>query len=468
MKTTRKIFAVVLAVIMVLAMSIPAFAAGTGSITVTNATTGKEYNAYKVFDLTYTGDNVAYTYTKTGATDAFYTALTGAGSPFTLTATTNADVFNVSTTEDAAAISAWLADNESLLGTAAATETATSETVEFTDLDLGYYYVTSELGSVVTLTSAKPSVDVVDKNQKPGPDDTNGYKSIVDEDGNLVDELTADYGQTVTFKLTATATNYDGATKITQYVAHDLPGDGFDDITVTSVEVDGTTLATSAYTLSTTGDEHTITIPWTNASGDFLYTSDGTNSATIVVTVTATVKDSGDKTNKGWFTWTGHEDPDEDEKEEVEVKSFTVTIDKYEEGNTTAKLEGVEFVLTNEEGKFYNLTNGEVTWVDAQADATVVTTDENGAANFAGIKNGTYTVKETKALDGYVLPTTGTNAVISDANATASIANAKGSTTTLPETGGIGTYLFIGIGLIVVLGAGIFLVTNKRMSKENF
>jgi len=34
----------------------------------------------------------------------------------------------------------------------------------------------------------------------------------------------------------------------------------------------------------------------------------------------------------------------------------------------------------------------------------------------------------------------------------------------LPETGGTGTVLFIAIGAVVVLGAGVLLVTKKRMS----
>ena len=38
----------------------------------------------------------------------------------------------------------------------------------------------------------------------------------------------------------------------------------------------------------------------------------------------------------------------------------------------------------------------------------------------------------------------------------------------LPSTGGIGTTLFIVFGAIAMIGAGIFLVTNKRMAKESF
>ena len=46
------------------------------------------------------------------------------------------------------------------------------------------------------------------------------------------------------------------------------------------------------------------------------------------------------------------------------------------------------------------------------------------------------------------------------------IENAKG--TVLPETGSTGTMLFILLGGLAVIGAGIVLVTNKRVSKEGF
>ena len=43
------------------------------------------------------------------------------------------------------------------------------------------------------------------------------------------------------------------------------------------------------------------------------------------------------------------------------------------------------------------------------------------------------------------------------------IANNSGAT--LPETGGIGTTLFYVIGGLLVVGAGVLLVTKKRMGK---
>ena len=45
------------------------------------------------------------------------------------------------------------------------------------------------------------------------------------------------------------------------------------------------------------------------------------------------------------------------------------------------------------------------------------------------------------------------------------IANKSGAT--LPETGGIGTTLFYVIGGLLVVGAGVLLVTKKRMGKAD-
>ena len=468
MKTARKILSVIFMAALIMVMCTTVFAAGTGSITITNATTGQSYSAYKVFDLTYVDSNVAYTYTKTGASDSFYNALTDAGSPFILTATTNADVYNVSTNSTAETISAWLDTNKTLLGDAAASQVASSDTVSFTGLDLGYYYVTSGLGSTVTLTSTTPTASIVDKNQKPRPDVNDGYKSIVNGNEN-VDSISAQYGDTVTFELKATATNYDGETKITEYVAHDQPGTGYSNLTVTSVTVGGTTLAGTAYTASTNNStgELTVTIPWVDNNQNFLYTTSGTTTADIVVTITATVTNASEsRTNTGWFTWTNSTD-DPNGHDDVVVSSYKITINKTD-STTNAVLANAQFVLKNSEDKFYNLTNnGVVTWVDAQGDATVCTTNASGVAEITGLKNGTYTVMEIKAPDGYQLPTTGTEVNINNADGTAAITNTKGDTTPLPETGGLGTILFTAFGLIVVITTGIFLVTNKRMSKES-
>ena len=128
---------------------------------------------------------------------------------------------------------------------------------------------------------------------------------------------------------------------------------------------------------------------------------------------------------------------------------------------------------------------------------TTLVTPTDGMIITRGLAGGEYTVTETKAPDGYNKLTAsikmpleqGGNATagvnVTDVNKTLAadgsplttpvafqnvhvkeIENNKG--TVLPETGGIGTTLFITLGALAVIGTGLFLVTNKRISKENF
>ena len=141
-------------------------------------------------------------------------------------------------------------------------------------------------------------------------------------------------------------------------------------------------------------------------------------------------------------------------------------------------------MLKNAENKYYkyNADTKTVTWVADKSDATEVTTDENGAARFNGLQAGTYKLEETAAPAGYnqltkditiVLDKTGSATIDgaastpgADRSLTAGVANSTG--TMLPETGGIGTAIFVALGALAVICAGVFLVTNKRMSKESF
>ena len=71
MKTMRKLFTVLLALAMTLALAVSAFAAETGSITITNPQGDHTYTAYKIFDVTYSGANHSYTISDTD--DAYST-----------------------------------------------------------------------------------------------------------------------------------------------------------------------------------------------------------------------------------------------------------------------------------------------------------------------------------------------------------------------------------------------------------
>lgn len=190
MKTTKKILALVLAVVMMAALCIPAMAADDGTITIRNATIGETYTAYKIFDLAYgtplekdttTGlyAPVSYTYTKTGDDDALYTALTADGTPFVFTETDTTNVYSVTSSASASDISDFLTPltvSDPLVLTAVDFVVANgTDATYFYNLSYGYYLITSTLagedGKVVTIDSTLPNVTVIDKNQEPTWDD---------------------------------------------------------------------------------------------------------------------------------------------------------------------------------------------------------------------------------------------------------------------------------------------------------
>ena len=162
----------------------------------------------------------------------------------------------------------------------------------------------------------------------------------------------------------------------------------------------------------------------------------------------------------------------------VEKKVYTakIVIDKVEKGTTT-KLANAEFVLYKKDTAtnavtYYKLTEAtttepaKVTWVDAFADATVLKTDDNGAAEFIGLSDGTYYLKETKAPDGYNVLTADVEITIAGnendtttLTHTQKVENNKGAL--LPETGGMGTIGLTALAVAVVACA-LFLPKKKN------
>lgn len=157
---------------------------------------------------------------------------------------------------------------------------------------------------------------------------------------------------------------------------------------------------------------------------------------------------------------------------------------------------GVYYLATDENWNSEHVDHRDETKKESMKVTTLVT-PADGMIIIRGLAGGEYTVTETKAPDGYNKLTApiklpleqGGNATagvkVTDVNKTLAangsplstpaafqnvhvkeIENNKG--TVLPETGGIGTTLFITLGALAVIGTGLFLVTNKRISKENF
>lgn len=505
MKHCKKLLALLLALVMTLALSVTAFAAGNGSITIENATPGKEYKLYKVFDASYGASNTAsYTIDESSP---WYKLVKNSGL-FTLENTTVDRRYTVSANADAGAdIIAWF--NSEGVKAAAATfsgvsETADSATVKFENLDYGYYFISSTLGATVTITNVDNAVTIIDKNQTPGwGDEGKSGKFIKKADGSLVRSDSADIGQTVNFVVKVNnALNYDGVDKIKEYVITDTMGAAIDvDLKSIVVKVNGTAIADNLWSHSNTDNGvFTIHINWQKDNGDFLYPAKNGTPNTIEVTYTATLKgnasvgtDTVNNSNEAKLSWTfdtvrGDED---DTPSKVTVHSFAIGVYKHNTDNKP--LSGAEFQLKNAGGDVLNLykvtdqdiyylvntytgTEGNVTGLDVSKEYKFFVTPASGNVVIKGLKAGTYTLTEITAPAGYNLLKEPVTLTISETSAKseiyelsvdqASILNSSG--TELPETGGIGTVLFVALGALAVVGAGIFLVTNKRISKENF
>ena len=230
----KKLLSLVMVFALVLSLGITAVAAeNTGSITITNATIGETYAIYKIFDasiqLNADGDADAVAYS-IQPDSQFYTALFGTDGTNTYF-TYNANTGSVAKKEgvnDSELIN-YLTElvRGGTYATAAAPIVADSDRVVFDDLAYGYYLITSTLGATVTINSNTPDVEVIDKNQEPAPDFDKQIQIGVDEHGDPVwgDANSAAIGAQVTYKISFTATNYEGDKKIKYYQVHDEKGD---------------------------------------------------------------------------------------------------------------------------------------------------------------------------------------------------------------------------------------------------
>ncbi|MCD8127958.1 MAG: isopeptide-forming domain-containing fimbrial protein [Oscillospiraceae bacterium] len=205
MKKSKKFSAILLALLMVMAMSLTAFADNDdGSITITNATVGETYSVYKLLDLTYNTGGTSYAYTIDSSSDwyAFFTS--GEGSKYVSVSTAGVVTWTDGSTGTdsqvkafAAAALAYAEDN----GIAPTVTTkATDTTLTFSGLEYGYYLIDSSLGTVLTLDSTDPNVEVMDKNTAPTVDKTVAEDSV----GTYDESNTADIGEEVSFQIVIT------------------------------------------------------------------------------------------------------------------------------------------------------------------------------------------------------------------------------------------------------------------------
>ena len=449
MKKMRKIFALLIAMVMVLGMSTMVFAAGTGSITITppddvDTTQTITYNIYKVFDADGNGSAISY---------KLVSGKTTAPAGFTVDTAGNVTYSGTSTTgglteADIAAIAAYVASDSPV---ATVTSTGGADAVA-TGLANGYYYITTTTGTVVTIDSTNPNATVDDKNIIPGVDKKITGASSYDTDGK---KALAQVGTQVEFTATITV----GKGQI-GYEFNDTMTSGLtyvaDSLTVTGIPAAGYTATASGQSIKVEFDDDEIA---KLAQG-----------AEIVLTYKATITENAlnDDPEKNTATISyGNNGQYTSEPSVTEVYNAQFTVTKQDGNNQP--LAGAGFVIANADNKYYKLDNGVVTWVDSIEDADEHVSDAQGAvAAFTGLANGTYTLVEKTVPAGYNKAADQNFTVAehdytaTNLKQTAKAINTAGSV--LPSTGGIGTTIFYIIGAILVIGAGVVLVTRRRMN----
>ena len=479
MRNTKKLVGLLLALVMVFAMS-AAMAAqeGTltgGSIAINDAVPGQVYNAYQLLYLeSYNAAANAYAYKANSAwktwlkTQATYIKIDDQG--------------YVAWVEGAdAAAFAKLAQVEAAKMTADATATApaaaegaTYSTVKFENLKLGYYLVDTTLGTLCSLDTTNPDVEMFEKNEVPVPDKT------VEEDstGNYGKENDADIGQTVNFKTTITAQA--GAEN---YVLHDTMSAGLSYTGVTGITLNGATVAESNYTVTApAADGDTFDVTFTQAFCDTLKANDQ-----IVVSYTATVNENAQvglagNPNTSKLSYGDSSNPTYSPDSQTKTYTWDLDVLKYANGDVSKVLKDAQFVLLNSaKTKVTTIVSGKVTgWVDVPEagqdgtitwpENTVLTTGENGKIEIDGLDADTYYLREVKAPAGYnkladdfqvvVTGATTVDGTLTYTTVVAKVNNQSG--TELPSTGGIGTTIFYVAGGVLVIGAAALLIAKRK------
>ena len=238
-----------------------------------------------------------------------------------------------------------------------------------------------------------------------------------------------------------------------------------------------------------------VGIPDVKACGAGLNLNDG---ATITVTYTAHLNDnaavnstSGSTENKNKVQLQYSNNPRNSAywgftpESEVRVYTYQLNNTKYRDDDTQGnELGGAGFKLYSDadcknEVKLYQKDNFYFPIKDAtDKDAVeMMISGQDGQFNVKGLDAGTYYLKETNPPAGYsacadkkiVISATHTEYNVNlsgESNLNNKIINKKAGGITLPSTGGIGTTIFYVVGGGLMVAAIVLLVTKKRMENK--
>lgn len=505
-----------------MSMGTAAFAA---SITITTDETysaegtphaANAYKAYKIFDAKYTSLSGANTQddkdTFNYPDDAKVSYFMATGNPWISTVQGMTNYFTVTAASDGSGYNVVLKEGvESNDTTAKAIATALDSALATVNpsgdyagvdvtaggaaatVDAGYYLIKSTTASILALVTT--DVTLVEKNdytkliKEFTTETTVGDFDAADDEATSQDD-SVQVGDTVSYTLTV----YIPAGANQQMVVTDTYTTGLDPVlandvvkVTTSENFTGTPVVTAP-----ANGQFTITLSATDVAANAGKTVTFVYEAVVTEDAAYEVQENTGKVKYG--------NDYETKPDKVDSETYTLEIDKKAESETGDDLGGAQFELYRTDAD-HSLTKAAVSLVlmsDEDLTAAGITTkaektiyyrvaDKNDAAadttttidmteldgeNFKYTKaviygldgDSTYSIRETKAPDGYNKLTADVDVVMNDTNHVQPVVNNAGSV--LPSTGGIGTTIFYVVGSIMVVAAGVLLITKKRMSRE--
>ena len=513
MKRIKKLAAAMLTAIMMMTMTVTAFAAEQNCTLTVSVKSGEPtqtlkdqtINLYKLFDVTESNSgetkNYAYTVnTETGYKDALASVLGGtitstskdeefAKAVLNLGADNSAEVQNFANAFTAKALTSGLeaTKNSGKLGTVTS--------YEFTGLAAGYYLVYVTGGKEI-----QSSLVTVDKNTN-----TVNLKTEAPSITKTADNDTVSIGQVVKYTVTGSIPDTTGYDQY-QYIIHDELSNGLDFVN----DANGTALGEGATAVNVTvalkGAIDAGTAPATA-------TLDSTNNKKMSLDLSTWVK-ANQENNKGKeFTVTYYakvnanavvteknkaqleygNKPGETtttKPSEVKTPTYPLDINKIKTG-TTDMLPGATFKLYKG-----SVADGNVVKVSAVAgkDGCYVVNPNSQITEMVTIKDkidgkeynlhlnglaaGTYYLVETKAPDGFNKLTDSIKVTITksttedeekwtltkgDAEQAPRVITVENSTgSLLPSTGGTGVIVFAGVAILLVFGVVVSFIRDKR------